>query len=398
MNKNTTIIMVAAAAIIVILAASFIVMNKGGDEPKDPSIVDQWELVSAYTGSWLDDEPLYEERLVQSQTATIKHYKGDFYTFDMGGRLLYCSWDGTKMVTAGVHGNSGAAFIMQLPENSNFMTLSYFMEEDAVIELYKRVGYAGNFPGLNMPADIPGEGTVVNSYKLKEYTEEGVRDVGVNTMAISNVSGRMIFYDVVGTDGYMADYIGIYLDSGMFMSLGMTEVGSAYEMTQYRDGVFYCSAMIEGTDEIWVTEYGDPLDASYPDTNIEGSSYYGAEDVVIFKDGKITEEKNSNGIGLTVLMQDDGCLKIVTLDQSGTELATWTAMFYELKHPHYYGMFIQSSIEYMDVYYQGMYFGHFDSKDCSELWIHGVLFGEDGSIIVISQKYTTDDTGQLQSA
>lgn len=59
---------------------------------------------------------------------------------------------------------------------------------------------------------------------------------------------------------------------------------------------------------------------------------------------------------------------------------------------HYCGMFVQSSIEYKGVTYHGLYFGQFDSKDCDELYISGLLHGEDGDNIVISQQYALQGT------
>ena len=391
MNKNATIFTAAAVVIVVVLFASFIATYKGED-PQEPSIVGGWESVYEYNGGWLEGHPIYSESPLSGQHANITNYKDDFYVFDTGSEKLYCSWDGNKMVTAGLKGSSDVAFISQLQEDKNFLTVSYFIDDKAVIELYKRAGYVGKFPGLSIPGDIPGEGSVIDSYKLREYTEEGYKDIGVNTMSIESVEGRMIFYDVVGTDGYTAEYIGLYLDSGMFLSLGVNDSGSAFEIMQYRTGVFYCSTMIHDTGDIWVTEYGDKSSASYPEKNLYGCNYLGVEDALVFKDGKITEKIFGNAIDLRVLMQDDGCLRIATLDWTGNEDATWTALYYDLRPLHYCGMFVQSSIEYKGVTYHGLYFGQFDSKDCDELYISGLLHGEDGGNIVISQQYALQGT------
>jgi len=97
---------------------------------------------------------------------------------------------------------------------------------------------------------------------------------------------------------------------------------------------------------------------------------------LVFKDGKITEKIFGNAIDLGVLMQDDGCLRIATLDWIGNEDAIWTALYYNLRPLHYCGMFVQSSIEYKGATYHGLYFGQFDSKDCGELYISGLLHGE----------------------
>lgn len=389
-KKTITIIAVAAVAVVIILVASFIAANKGGNDPQEPSVVGEWNLVSEYSGGWLDGYPVYSENAVPSLKAKISHYEGDFYVLDIGDEKLYCSWDGNKMVTGKLHGSSSAVFIADLPDNSNFMTVSYFAKGEAFVELYKRAGYVGKFPGLSIPVDIPEAGTAIDSYKVREYTIDGPEDIGVNTMTIRSVDGMMMFFDVVGTDRYTADGIGIYMDSGMFMSVETFEEDSSYEMMQYRGQVFYSSMMIKDTDDIWVVEYGDQSSASYPDKDLYGKIYLGIEDAVIYKGGKIVEKINDNSIGLGVIMQDDGCLKILTIDSSGDEIATWTAMFYDLGSPQYYGMSVQSSIEYKGVAYHGCYYGHFDSKKCDTLHIHGALIGEDGSSIVISQEYTVD--------
>ena len=396
MRKNQAILAVAVIAVVLALVASYIASNNGGDEPEKPSIVDEWELVTVYGGGWLEGYPLYSEYAVYGEKATISHYKGDFYIFDMDGEKSYCSWDGEKMVTAGLHDSTSVVFIMQLPENENYLIASYFAGTEAVIELYQRAGFVGPFPGLSIPIDLPEMGTSMETYKVREYTPEGPIDHVRNTMTLVSVEGRMLFYDM----GYSAQgvyyYIGIYLTSGSFMSLVVSADGPEYEMTEYRGGVFYCSMMDYGTGNIWVAEFGDPASADYPDKNLANSTFEGTEDAVVFKDGRIIEEINSNEIGLDILMQDGACLIISTLDQSGNEDASWTSMVNDLRPVHHYGLSIQSAIEYKGVMYHGCYFGHFDSKQCKELYIYGVLSGEDGSCIVISQKYTNGDTGQLQ--
>ena len=388
MNSKT--IVVIAAAVVIIMMAAFIA-SKGGN-PQGPSVTGEWEEVQECSGTWNDGIPLYGEGAGSGGKVKITHHEGDFYLFDDGSQKLYCSWDGNKMLTAGLQGSTGAVFIATLPDNMNFMTVSYFSGQEAVIDVYKRAGYVGEFPGLGIQADIPETGSVIESYKVREYTEDGPTDVAVNTMTIKSVSGSIMFFDVVGTDGYMAENTAVYLDGGMFMSLATFGELSAFEMIQYRDGVFYSSTVTQGAGDIWMVEYGDESSASYPDKNLEETTYTGTEEAVIYKDGKIVERINGNGIALGVLMQDDSCLEILTVDDDGNEIAVWTAMFYDLKSTNSYGISVQSSITYKDVTYRGCYFGEFDSKNCRTLNIHGVLLSESGQSIVISQKYTMDNT------
>ena len=54
MNNNMKILTVAASVVLVALFASFISSDKGSEGPDQPSIVDEWNLVSVYTGEWVD--------------------------------------------------------------------------------------------------------------------------------------------------------------------------------------------------------------------------------------------------------------------------------------------------------------------------------------------------------
>lgn len=397
MNTNRAIITVAVLAIIVVLVGTYLASDRGGgDDPQEPSIEGDWEAVMVYTGGWLNGNPVYRGYDDVDMTAEISHFRNDFYTFEMDDERLYCSWDGEKLVTGGIHGSTSLVFIMLTPGNGNYMLVSYFADDQAVIEVYKRAGYVGEFPDLSIPLDLPRMETFMKTFKVREYTPEGPVDHIPNSMIFESVSGRMIFYDMTYSADGVYNYTGLYITSGIFMSMVTTDDGPKYEMTEYRDGVFYCSMMDYVSGNIWVGEFGYVDHADYPDVDLTGSIYYGTEDALLYKDGRITELKIGNAMGLRVLSQDDECLQIITLDVSMSEYAFWTAIITDMRPVFHYGIMVESDIYYDGVTYHGCYFGHFNDKSCSELYICGVLSSEDGSYVVISQKYVTDETGQLR--
>ena len=389
MNKNQTIITVAIVAVIVILAASFFVLSDKGKESGDTSIMGEWDLVSVYTGGWMDGYPIYGEDTFVDQKATISHYKDDFYIFDTGDEKLYCAWDGERMVTSGYGDSTNVVFMEK--EGSGYLLVMYFEENNGVIELYKQKGYVGVFPGLSIPIDLPSVGSTIDAFKVRTYTSGDIVDRDLNSITVRGMDGRMFFYDIE-TEMGVSEYVAIYLGSGVFMSVGVYPQGNVYEMDQYRGGVYYCSALDYATGKTWVADYGDISSADYPDKDLSGSTYTGTEDFVIFKNGSIVEKKTGNIMNLEVQLQDDELLIIETADSSGMEITEWTVIVTDLRPAHHYGISVQSSVVYKGVTYEGWYFGYFDSKDCKELRIYGTLVGEDGSGIVISQKYTIDGT------
>ena len=387
MNKSSTIMVAIFAVVMVAIVAVYIANDRDRVDTKE-YIEGDWNLVSEYVGTWMNDAPVYSEDTTQKEKVTISHFNGNFYIFDTGDKKLYCSWDGKKMVTSGMEEGSSVAFIMGLPEyDDNFMLVIYFVGEEGVIKLYKREGYTGEFSGLSIPIDVPKVGDTMESFKIREYTPEGPVDHGINTLTVKDIKGRMLFYDVLTQDESHCHFVCIYLGAYIFMSMGVTENDVIYNMAEYRGGVLYCSAVNRSTGNEWVIEYGDKSSADYPDKNISGHTYVGSEDYVIYKDGKVVEQDYYNGMNLKILMQDDECLSISTIDVGGSEIARWTSAMTDLRPLYHYGISVQSLVEYEGKQYYGWYFGYFSSKDCEKLSIYGALTGDDGSCVVISQHY-----------
>lgn len=386
MNNNMKILTVAASVVLIALFASFISSDKGSEGPDQPSIVDEWNLVSVYTGEWVDGVPLYSVDTMQDEKVRIEPYKGDFYIFDDGADRLYCSWGGERMITSGIDGMAVAVYISQLPKNDNFMTAAYFEGTDAVVKLYQRQGYVGSFPGFTMPADLPKVGDVMSSFKNREYTDEGAIDHGVNTLTVKLIEGNMVFYNVL-MDDLQYNYVSICIGGNVFATLGAYEDSYVYDMTEFKNGVMYTSSFDLETRNIWVTEYGDESKKEYPDKYLSSCEYVGTENYVMFKEGEIVEEGRDNNMTLIVLGQEDEILSIFVLDEMEAEAATWTALFNDSMTTHHYGISVHSYIEYKGVLYWGHYTGYFKSSDCNELVIHGSLSSAEGYDIVISQEY-----------
>jgi hypothetical protein len=387
MNRNLLILIVVAAAVTIALAVTYVSMNKEGEDSDKYNLEGDWNLVSDYVGGWMDGVPIYGEDTTKKQKVSISRYDGDFYTFDTGDKKLYCSWDGRKMITSGIEDDSSVAFILLVPGSKVFMMVIHFVGDEGVIKLYQRDGYVGEFPGLSIPVDVPKVGETMESFKVREYTPDGAVDYYKSTVEIKNIEGRMLFYTVSNEDGSRYETVCIYLSARIFMSMGVSETDVIYDMAEYRGGVLYCSTINQKTGNSWVAEYGDESSADYPDKNISGYKYTGSEDYVIFKDGKIVKQRSDNNMGLNILMQDDECLRITTVDESGSEVANWTCAMTDLRPIYHYGMSVQSLVEFDHKQYYGWYFGYFDSKNCEELNIYGALTGSDGSCVVITQHY-----------
>ncbi len=292
------------------------------------------------------------------------------------------------MVTSDDDDNdSTAIFIMLVPENTNYMMAYYFDDDDAVIKLYQRPGYTGTFPGFKIPISLPAVGDTLKSFKNKEYAPDKVIDHGVNTLTMKDIEGRMVFYEVLmGDDTYR--FVGIYIGSGIIRSMGISGDSRIYDMTEYRNGVLYCSSADLESGNTWVTEYGNEATKDYPDKKLTGFRYTGTEDYLIFNDDRIVEQKYGNGMSLKVIMQDDEYLSIVTEDASGHEVAKWITTVNDLRPLYHYGISVQSSIVYDGVEYFGEYLGYFPTADCEKLYVYGTLTSDVGNSIVISQKYT----------
>jgi len=390
MNKNLIIAAVAAVAVVIVLWASFIAFSDNEDGPVEHQIAGEWSLVTVYEGGWMDGVPAYSEDTTQKQHVTITPHEGDFYIFDNGDDKLYCSWDGYKMVTSGLYGESDVIFIMQVPKNDDFMMVSYFHDDNGTIEVYKRDGFVGEFPGLSIPLDLPDVGETLDTFKAKGYTPEGEIDYGTCTLTMKAVDGRMMFYTVDYNEGGFFEYIGIYLGGSVFMSMGLYGDAHVYDMSEYRGDVLYTATYNQNMDSIWVSEFGDESKADYPDKDLEGCSYTGTEDVVMYKNGKVVEERYGTKVSLIVQIQEDALFYISTVDGEGKELAVWIAQMNDLRPVYHYGISVQTSVMYGGVEYHGWYFGYFDTADCNTLAIYGTLTSDDGDFIVISQDYTLD--------
>ena len=385
MNNKMILATVAVAAIVVVLIASFVVYGTDKEDPKEPTIVDEWDLVTAYIGGWNDGKIIYYEDTTVHGAVKIEHYKGDFYTMGDGSDRLYGAWDGEKLISA--ESEYSTTIVMLDANNSNFLEVMYFDEFGAaIIEVYERQGYVGDFPGLKVPFDLPEDGTVMESYKNREYTPDGNKDHGTNTLTARGVHGPIFFYDVLmGDDLYY--FTCIYIDHRIFMSLGVCGDSYIFDMTEYRGDVLYCSSKDLGASSTWVTEYGDKSKKDYPDFDLSKRTYSGTEDFVIFKDGKIVEQKYGNKMNIRVIDQEDQCLYISATDEDGDESAMWSMVINDLRPTYHYGLSVQSVIEYNGVDYVGQYYGHFTSAKCDELVVYGTLVSESGSYIVISQTY-----------
>lgn len=385
MNNKMILATVAVAAIVVVLIASFVVYGNDKEDPKEPTIADEWELVTVYTGSWIEGTPAYSEDTSMHATVKIQHYKGDFYTMDDGSDRLYCAWDGEKLISA--QDDYSTTIAMLVDNNSNFLKVMYFDEfDDAVIEVYARNGYVGDFPGLKIPFSLPEAGTVMESYKNREYTPDGTKDRDANTIMARGVEGPIFFYDAL-LDDNVYNFTCIHIGHRIFMSLGVFEDIRIFDMTEYRGEVLYCSSKDVKDSSTWVTEYGDESKKDYPDFDLSKRTYSGTEDFVIFKDGKVVEQKYGNKMNIRVIDQDDQCLYIAATDEDGDESAMWSMVINDLRPTYRYGLSVQSVIEYNGVDYVGQYYGHFTSSKCDELEVYGTLVSDDGSYIVISQTY-----------
>ena len=81
----------------------------------------------------------------------------------------------------------------------------------------------------------------LKSFKNKEYAPDKVIDHDVNTLTMKDIEGRMVFYEaLMGDDTYR--FVGIYISSGIIRSMGISGDSRIYDMTEYRNGVLYCSS------------------------------------------------------------------------------------------------------------------------------------------------------------